>query len=123
LPAGRPYLSSRVVRNEDARLLTGRALFVDDVQLPGMLHVAFVRSQHAHGRLKAVDVSVAKTRTGVHAIYTAKDLGTYLKPSPALVAPPPIPNLTFHSCTPLPLASGKVRYTGEPVAMVVAASR
>ncbi len=86
-----PYLRARVPRNEDARLLTGRALFVDDVQLPGMLHVAFVRSEHAHGRITGIDVSAAKTRPGVHAVYTAADLGAYLKPGPILVSPPPIP--------------------------------
>ena len=57
MPAKTRYLSARVLRNEDARLLTGRALFVDDVQLPGMLHVAFVRSDYAHARITSVDVS------------------------------------------------------------------
>src|ERR1700749_628930 len=77
LPAEAPYLSARVLRNEDARLLTGRALFVDDVQLPGMLHVAFVRSDYAHGRLKSVDVSAALQREGVIAVYTAEDIGDF----------------------------------------------
>jgi carbon-monoxide dehydrogenase large subunit len=123
LPAGARYLSARVVRNEDARLLTGRALFVDDVQLPGMLHVAFVRSEHAHGRLKSVDVSAARQRPGVAAVYTAADLGDYLKPGPVLVSPPPIAGLVFHGCTQLQLAKDKVRHVGEPIAMIVAESR
>jgi carbon-monoxide dehydrogenase large subunit len=123
LPAAPPYLRARVPRNEDARLLTGRALFVDDVQLPGMLHVAFVRSEHAHGRLTSVDVSAARQRAGVHAVYTAADLGDYLKPGPILVSPPPIPNLVFHGCTQLPLAKDKVRHVGEPIAMIVADNR
>ena len=123
MPAAPPYLRARVPRNEDARLLTGRALFVDDVQLPGMLHVAFVRSEHAHGRLTSVDVSAARRRAGVHAVYTAADLGDYLKPGPILVSPPPIPNLVFHGCTQLPLAKDKVRHVGEPLAMIVADSR
>ena len=114
MPAAPPYLRARVPRNEDARLLTGRALFVDDVQLPGMLHVAFVRSEHAHGRITSVDVSAARLRPGVHAVYTAADLGDYLKPGPILVSPPPIPNLVFHGCTQLPLAKDKVRHVGEP---------
>src|SRR3990170_3764913 len=80
VPAAPPYLRARVPRNEDARLLTGRALFVDDVQLAGMLHVAFVRSEHAHGRIRNIDVSAARVRPGVHAVYTAADLGDYLKP-------------------------------------------
>jgi carbon-monoxide dehydrogenase large subunit len=123
VPVAPPYLRARVPRNEDARLLTGRALFVDDVQLPGMLHVAFVRSEHAHGRITSVDVSSARLRPGVHAVYTAADLGDYLKPGPILVTPPPIPNLVFHGCTQLPLAQDKVRHVGEPIAMVVADSR
>ncbi|RPI56756.1 MAG: xanthine dehydrogenase family protein molybdopterin-binding subunit [Acidobacteria bacterium] len=123
LPAVPRYLSARVARNEDARLLTGRALFVDDVQRPGMLHVAFVRSEHAHGRITNVDASAAKQRTGVHAVYTAADLGEYLKPGPVLVPPPPISNLVYHACTQLPLAKDKVRHVGEPIAMIVADSR
>jgi carbon-monoxide dehydrogenase large subunit len=123
LPAEPRYLSARVARNEDARLLTGRALFVDDVQLPGMLHVAFVRSEHAHGRITSVDVQKARQHAGVRAVYTAADLGDYLKPGPLLVPPPPIPDLVFHACTQLPLAKDKVRHVGEPIAMVVADSR
>jgi carbon-monoxide dehydrogenase large subunit len=118
-----PYLGSRVVRNEDARLLTGRALFVDDVQLPGMLHVAFRRSDRAHGRLRAVDVTAARACPGVIAVYTAADLGDYWQPGPLLVPPPPVPGMIFNTCTQVPLARDKVRYAGEPVAMVVAESR
>ena len=118
-----PYVTSRVPRNEDARLLTGRARFVDDVQLPGMLHVAFVRSDYAHGRLLGVDVTAARKRPGIHAVYTAADLGDYCKPAPLLVPPPPIKDLVFHACTHLPLARDKVRHVGEPIAMIVADSR
>lgn len=113
----------RIRRNEDARLLSGRAMFVDDVNLPGMLHVAFVRSMVAHGTLKSIEATAARQREGVIAIYTADDLGDYLKPGPVLVNPPPIPDHVFHGCTQLPLAKDKVRYVGEPVAMVVATSR
>jgi carbon-monoxide dehydrogenase large subunit len=123
VPAEGRYLNARVRRNEDARLLTGRARFVDDVQLPGMLHVAFVRSDYAHARLRSVDVSAARQRRGVVAVYTFQDLGEYGQPAPLLVPPPPIPGLVFHPCTHRPLASDKVRYVGEPIAMVVAESR
>ena len=54
------YFGERITRNEDPRLLTGRALFVDDVDLPGMLHAAFVRSPYAHARINRVDVSQAR---------------------------------------------------------------
>ena len=117
------YVTSRVRRNEDARLLTGRARFVDDIHVPGTLHVAFVRSDYAHGRIVSIDASAARERPGVLAVYTADDLGDYCKPAPLLVPPPPIPNLVFHACTHLPLAKGKVRHVGEPVAMIVATTR
>jgi len=117
------YLNARVRRNEDERLLTGRARFVDDIQLPGMTHVAFVRSDYAHAKINSVDVSAARERPGVVAVYTAADLGDYLKPAPLLVPPPPIKNLVFHARTHLALAKDKVRYVGEPVAMIIAESR
>src|SRR5919109_1615005 len=75
-------IGARLPRNEDARLLTGRAQFVDDVDLNGMLHVAFRRSEYAHALLKGVDVSAARAREGVVAIYTASDLGDYWRPGP-----------------------------------------
>ncbi|MFP3855234.1 MAG: hypothetical protein ACLFWD_13175, partial [Anaerolineales bacterium] len=65
----------RVKRNEDPRLLTGRALFVDDVNLPGMLHAAFLRSPYAHASIESIDTSKALERKGVVAVYTAEDLG------------------------------------------------
>jgi aerobic carbon-monoxide dehydrogenase large subunit len=117
------YLNARVRRNEDERLLTGRARFVDDIQLPNMTHVAFVRSDYAHARLNSVDASAALERPGVVAVYTAADLGDYLKPAPLLVPPPPIKDLVFNARTHLALAKDKVRYVGEPIAMIVAESR
>jgi carbon-monoxide dehydrogenase large subunit len=117
------YFGAPVPRNEDARLLTGRALFVDDVELPGMLHAAFVRSPHAHARIRAIDVSAALRREGVVAIYTAQDLGDYWKPGPLLVPPPPIAGAVFNERCQVPLAKDKVRHAGEPVALVIAESR
>jgi aerobic carbon-monoxide dehydrogenase large subunit len=116
-------VGERVPRNEDARLLTGRALFVDDVQLPRMTHVAFVRSVVAHGRITRVDVSAAQARPGVIAVYSAADLGAYNTPGPLLVPPPPVPGHVFHACTERVLAADKVRYVGEPLAMIVAETR
>jgi aerobic carbon-monoxide dehydrogenase large subunit len=117
------YFGAAIPRNEDARLLTGRALFVDDVELPGMLHAAFLRSPHAHARLRSVDVSAARAREGVVAVYTAADLGDYWKPGPLLVPPPPVEGAIFNERTQVPLARDKVRHVGEPVAVVIAASR
>ena len=118
-----PYFGMRIPRLEDAQLLTGRARFVDDVDLPGLLHVAFLRSDEAHGRLRGIDAGAARARPGVVAVYTALDLGDYWRPGPLLVPPPPIPGLVFHTATQVPLVRDKVRHAGEPLAMVVAESR
>ena len=119
----RRFMGESPLRLEDARLLTGRALFVDDVELPGMLHVAFLRSDFAHGVLRRVDGSAARQRPGVVAVYTALDLGAYWKPGPLLVPPPPIAGLIFNAATQVPLVRDKVRHCGEALAMVVAESR
>src|SRR5271169_2112843 len=112
-----------ITRNEDARLLTGRALFVDDVELPGMLHAAFLRSNVAHAHIRSIDVAAARARPGVVAVYTAADLGDYWAPGPLLVPPPPIADITFNQRTQVPLAKDKVRHVGEPLAVVLAQSR
>jgi carbon-monoxide dehydrogenase large subunit len=118
------YFGERITRNEDPRLLTGHALFVDDVDLQGVLHVAFLRSIHARARIRNIDVSIAKKRVGVIAVYTAADLGDYWKPGPLLVQPPPVKKLlAFNERTQVPLARDQVRHVGEPVVMVVAESR
>jgi aerobic carbon-monoxide dehydrogenase large subunit len=110
-------------RNEDARLLNGEALFVDDVELPGLLYAAFLRSNVAHARIKSVDVTAARAREGVVAVYTAADLGNYWAPGPLLVPPPPIGGITFNQRTQVPLAKDKIRHVGEPIAVVLAQSR
>ena len=117
------HFGQPIKRNEDPRLLTGRALFTDDVQLTGMLHVAFLRSDLAHARIHAVDLGNARERPGVAAVYTAADLGDFWQPGPLLVPPPPVERLEFHQRTQVPLAKGKVRHAGEAVVMVVAESR
>jgi carbon-monoxide dehydrogenase large subunit len=117
------YIGAPIKRNEDARLLTGAALFIDDIELPHLLHAAFLRSPHAHARIHGIDVAAARQREGIVAIYTAADLGDYWKPGPLLVAPPPIAELEFHERTQVPLAKEKVRHVGEPVALVIAESR
>lgn len=117
------FFGERIRRNEDPRLLTGRALFVDDVHLENMAHVAFVRSPYAHARLGEIDASAALEREGVLAVYTAADLGDYWQHGPLLVPPPPIDDIVFHERTQVPLVRDKVRHLGEIVAMVVAESR
>jgi len=118
------YLGQRMTRTEDPRLLTGQGLYVDDVEIHGMLYAAFLRSDYAHARIKSIDVSAARSRPGVVAVYTAEDLGDFWQHGPPLVpAPHSIEGVIFHSRTQVPLAKGKVRYVGEAVAVVYAESR
>ena len=114
----------RMKRVEDPRLLTGQALFVDDVNIPNMLHAAFLRSDYAHAYLRSVDVSKARAHPGVVAVFTAEDMGEDWQPGPPLVSPPStVKGVTFHSRTQVPLAKGKVRHVGETIAVVIAESR
>src|ERR1700751_463615 len=117
------YFGAPIARNEDRRLLTGRALFVNDVERAGMLHVAFLRSPHAHARVGAIDLARVRERPGAVAAYAADDLGDYWRPGPLLVPPPPIEGTIFNQRTQVPLARGKIRQVGEPVAVVIAESR
>jgi CO/xanthine dehydrogenase Mo-binding subunit len=118
------YVGKRVKRREDPRLLTGQALFVDDVEMPGMLHAAFLRSDYAHARLKSIDVSAARERPGVVAVYTAESMGEDWQPGPPLVSPPStLEDIIFNSRAEVPLAKDKVRHDGEPIAVVIAESR
>jgi len=117
------YVGKRMTRTEDPRLLTGQALYVDDVEIHGMLYAAFLRSDYAHARIKSIDVSAARSRPGVVAVYTAEDLGDFWQHGPPLVpAPHAIEGVIFHSRTQVPLAKGKARYVGEAVAVVYAES-
>ncbi len=120
----RKLIGRRITRTEDPRLLTGQALFVDDVDLPNMLHVAFVRSDYAHARLRSIDVSAALKRPGVVAVYTAADMGEAWQPGPPLVSPPPtVEDVIFNSRRQVPLVKDKVRHAGEPIVAVIAESR
>ncbi len=110
-------------RLEDEKLLKGKAAFIDDIEPAGTLHVAFVRSSFAHGRINAIDVAEAREYPGVKMVLTAADLGDYWQPGPVLVPPPPVEGAVFHARTQVPLARDKVRHVGEPVALVVAESR
>jgi carbon-monoxide dehydrogenase large subunit len=112
------FVGQRMPRKEDARLLTGRGSYVDDIVLPGMLHVAFVRSPIARGKIVSIDASQARALPGVRAVFTVEDLKRFgiQMISFFLIVPPPGPKIH-------PLADGRVAYVGDPVAMVVADSR
>jgi len=118
------FIGKRIVRNEDPQLLTGQAQFVDDVEIPGMLYAAFLRSDYAHARLLSIDVSAARQRPGVVAIFTAEDMGDDWQPGPPLVSPPPTAkDVIFNSRRQVPLVKDKVRHAGEAIAVVIAESR
>ena len=109
--SGGSILGTRVVRTEDPALLLGHAKFMADLDLPGKLHAVFVRSEVAHGTLGPIHTEDAESMTGIVEILTAADLG---------VAP-------HHGFTKVhddfarpPLAEGRVRFVGEPIAVVLA---
>ena len=113
-----PYVSQSLRRQEDPTLLSGRARFMGDLRLPGLLTVAFVRSPHAHARLLGIDVSAALAMPGVEAIVTGEDLATTTRPIRALLSAEGYKQTEWRA-----LAVGKVRFVGEPVAAVVASDR
>src|SRR3954468_17221711 len=107
-------VGARVKRREDPRLIQGGATYVDDVKIAGLQHLAFKRSDIAHGRITSIDVSAAKAMDGVEAVYTGADIQQFLKPLP--IGPfttPPQPAV----------ASDVVRFSGEAIAVVVASDR
>ena len=112
------YFGEAVKRKEDFRLLTGKASFVDDLKLPGMLYLAILRSPHARAKILRLNTEKARSAKGVIATFTAGDLGPYNCPFPLLV-----PHPALRAFTPRPLAAGRARYVGEPVAVVVATLR
>ena len=103
-------VGAKVIRKEDPNLLTGRGQFVDDIQLTGTTHMAFVRSTEAHALIKSIDVSAALECEGVIGAWTAADLE--LPPLPG------VPGLERPA-----LAVDKVRFVGEAVAVVVAETK
>ena len=111
------FTGASVPRREDPRLLAGAGRFVDDLDRPGLLEAAFVRSPVAHGLLKAVEADNAKTTDGVVAVLAAEDLAQCCSPMGWGAAGPLI--VPSH----LPLADDRVRFAGDPIAVVIATSR
>lgn len=110
-------VGARVRRVEDPRILTGRGTYVDDMRVPGMVHAAFCRSPHAHATVTSVDVAAARSLSGVVAVFTAADFADRVGPMQ------PIGPKGHHTPPYAPLASDRVRFVGDPVAIVVATSR
>jgi aerobic carbon-monoxide dehydrogenase large subunit len=108
-------IGQRIKRREDPRLIQGRATYVDDIKIAGMQHLAFKRSEVAHGRILSIDTSAAQAIDGVEAVFTGTDLVPLIGPMP-IATPFPAPE---HRA----VAVDVVRYVGEPVAVVVANDR
>lgn len=107
------------VGQEHDRLLRGQGQYVDDIEPPGCLHAAFVRSSLANARIRSVDTSEAAGLEGVELVLTGAHLGALDRPLPLLRAHSSVP----HARTQRPLAPTRVSHVGQPVAMVVARSR
>lgn len=112
-------MGSSIKRREDPRLITGEAKYLDDIQLPGMLHAAILRSPHAHARIKSIDTSKAAAVPGVRGVFTGKDFA-HLNALPCAWQ---AGGVTNHPNTPRALEIEKVTFTGAGVAVVVADDR
>jgi carbon-monoxide dehydrogenase large subunit len=104
------FTGGRITRLEDARLLSGRARYLDDIDMPGMLEVAFVRSNRAAAKIVSIDTSQAQRLPGVKAVLTSEDCSIVLY-NPAFKLGQPV------------LAKDEVRYVGEPVVAIIADNR
>jgi aerobic carbon-monoxide dehydrogenase large subunit len=112
------HVGTSVRRREDPPLLRGQARFMGDLRLPGLLAVAFLRSPHAHARILDIDVGEARALPGVQAVVTGADLATTTRPIRAELRAEGYKETGW-----APLAQGKARFVGEPVAAVVASDR
>ena len=108
-------IGRRIKRREDPRLVRGRATYVDDVKIHGLRHLAFKRSDVAHGRIRSVDTRAAAAVDGVEAVLTGTEIAGFLGPMPIGT---PFPSPDHHA-----VAVDTVRFVGEPVAVVVARDR
>lgn len=114
---GEGWVGAKFNRKEDHRLTTGKGRYLPDLVMPGMLHMVFVRSEHAHAKIKSIDVSAAKAMPGVVAVYTGEDIKDKIASMPQPVVVPALPaKYPQH----WPLAVGRVKFHGEAVAAVVA---
>jgi carbon-monoxide dehydrogenase large subunit len=114
---GNGYVGQAIRRKEDPPLITGRGRYVDDIQLPGTVYAAIVRSPHAHARITSIDAGALEKRPDVRLVLTGEDLKDLAAPLPMAWAPPGVEVKTPEHW---PLARGKVCHVGDPVAVVVA---
>src|SRR3954447_6818908 len=117
---GAKWFGASVKRKEDPAFLTGRGRYIDDINLPGMLHAVVLRSPHAHAGIRSIDKSAALALPGVH-VFVHTDLPESMQRQtvPLLVPSPAIKQALMPYC----LAKDEACFVGEPVAVVVAESR
>jgi carbon-monoxide dehydrogenase large subunit len=117
-------LGAHVKRKEDPRLITGTSQYVADIALPGMQYVAFVRSPHAHARVRGIKTAAALKRPGVVAVVTGQDLKPHCAPLPTATASAEggAAGEVKLGRQHYPLSVDRVRYVGEPVAAVIGVS-
>lgn len=113
-------VGTRIKRREDPRLITGQATYVDDIKIPGMLHMAVLRSPYGHARINSINTEAARTYPGVKAVYTAADLKGAVGNVAIAV---PLGKIAEGMGVRGALAEGKVRFYGDPVAVVIADDR
>jgi carbon-monoxide dehydrogenase large subunit len=113
------YIGRSVPRPDAHRLLQGRGKFVDDIQMPRMVHAAFVRSQVSHGRIVSVDTEAARAVPGVVAVFTGADFVGQVEPYVGVLSH----LVGLRSAPQMPLAVDVARWVGEPMVMIVAKSR
>lgn len=113
-------LGSPIKRREDPRLITGQATYVDDIKLLGMLHMSVLRSPYGHARINSINTEAARNHPGVVAVYTAEDLKSAVGNIAIAV---PLGKIAEGMGARGALAEGKVRFYGDPVAVVIAEDR
>jgi carbon-monoxide dehydrogenase large subunit len=118
MPTNRKYVGQSVKRTEDPRLIQGLGHYVDDIKLADTLHVAFLRSPHAHARITAIDTTAAKSAPGVVAVFTGQDVAGKVGFVPCAAALPELKVPKYPV-----LAGEKVFFVGQPIAAVVAANK
>jgi carbon-monoxide dehydrogenase large subunit len=117
---GHTHVGRRLRRKEDPRLIQGRARYTDDIELPGTLYAAIIRSPEAHATIDKIDTSAAAARRGIKAVFTGADMADLQAPLPCAWVPP---GITLNNPEHWPLARGTVKHVGDPVAIVLGTDR
>src|SRR5262245_38529484 len=112
------YVGQAIKRKEDPRLVSGSSTYVDDVVLPGMLHLVLVRSIHGNARIKSIDTTKAQRLPGVHSIVTGEEVAANCGQIPAIGDFPDMKRPAHYL-----LAVGKVKFVGEPIVAILASDK